>query len=167
MIAMRRRQRSLAPRPRGLRGIAAPVLVREPVLVRVCVALVDNLAIILRLGLMVGALFLIRDLRGVTDDLQPTVAELVPPTSGASATVTVHPERREPPVRNERVEHYLKCTYKDYRDAHFEACVDGPSSVYRKPEPDPDNTGRVWPEEPVRTLRLAHTGKRDMTAEIS
>ena len=42
----------------SFRGIAAPARSREPVLVRLCSAFVNNLSTVLKAGLVVGAVFL-------------------------------------------------------------------------------------------------------------
>jgi len=62
---------------RKFRGIAAPVLVREPLLVRLCTTFVNNLTLILRTGLVMGAVLLVHDLR-ILLDKDPSLIYLSP-----------------------------------------------------------------------------------------
>jgi hypothetical protein len=64
----------------SFRGIAAPALSREPVLVRLCSAFVTNLSIILKAGLVVGAAFFVHDFRVLMDEILPstTVSKPIP-----------------------------------------------------------------------------------------
>ena len=54
-----------------------------------------------------------------------------------------------PPVVNERVRHFLNCTYEAYRREHYETCVESPSDVYKGPPPDDDDTGSILYEQTV------------------
>ena len=52
-----------AKRKRSLGGIFEPMLVREPLFIRLCTAFVDNLGLILRTALVIGALMLVQEFR--------------------------------------------------------------------------------------------------------
>mgnify|MGYP001820449568 CR=1 FL=1 len=136
---------------RGLRGIAAPLLVGEPLFVRLCSAFVENLALILRGAFIVGALLLVRDFGSITDNLSPPVAD-TEPVVAAPAIAAEQPESVEPqePVVSDRVRHFLNCTYEEYRAQNYAECVNEPSGIYRAPEAGPDDTGSLFRQTPVR-----------------
>ena len=139
-------------RRRKFRGIAEPVHVREPLFIRLCAAFVDNLTLILRTALIVGALVLVHDLRTLLDEPAQSVAESAPapppvPYDSAAA-------KPQDPVLSDRVLHALNCTYEDYRNAHFDECVKDRSRIYLRPHADPDDTGHVIYDTPVLYARL-------------
>jgi hypothetical protein len=135
-----------------LRGIAEPVLGREPLLVRTCSAFVNNLTRILQIAFIVGAIFLAQEFRSLTEDLPQAVAEFeTEPTSEPAPVFAPEPQE---PVLTERVKHYLNCTYEDYRITRYDECVEGPSRIYRGPQADPDDMGNVSYELPIRLARL-------------
>ena len=140
------------------RGIAPPVLVREPLLIRLCATFVDNLTLILRTGLVMGTLLLVHDLRILLEEVTQPVAESVPaPAVPIESEAIVTTEVQEP-VLSEGVMHALNCTYEDYRNAHYDECVKDPSRIYLRPHADPDDTGLLIYDAPVLYARLAdHT----------
>ena len=140
-------------RKRKLRGIAEPVLGREPLLLRSCSAFVNNLRLILQIAFIVGAILLAQEFRSFTEELAPTVAEIDPPPANLEIKPIADPGPQEP-VLTERVKHYLNCTYEDYRITHYEECVEAPSRIYRGPQADPDDMGNVSYDAPVLLARL-------------
>jgi len=65
-----------------LRGLAQPGLVRQPILVRACDALVDNLALIRRTALIFGAVLFIGELRESGRDAGDFLASVSGPPAG-------------------------------------------------------------------------------------
>jgi hypothetical protein len=141
-------------RRRKFLGIAPPVLVREPLLVRLCTAFVENLTLILRTAFVVCAVLLVQDLRTLLEEVTQPIAESVP-----TPTVTVEIEaagatEAQEPVLSEGVMHALNCTYEDYRNVHYDECVKDPSGIYQRPQAEPDDTGLVIYATPVLYARL-------------
>ena len=66
------------------RGIAPPVFVREPLLIRLCTAFVDNLTLILRTGLVMGALLLVHDLRILLESRFAALSSAMPVPESAN-----------------------------------------------------------------------------------
>ena len=139
-------------RPFG--GTAAPGIGREPLFVRLCAAFVDNLTMLLRIGYVVGTVFLIQQLDGLigTPDhpkiSSEQVAEELPvkPVEG--------PETDEPPLITDGVRLAYECTFKEFRTAHPDECAI--DSVDRQAEPD--DTGLIFRvDSPVL---YARTGKK-------
>ncbi len=62
-------------RRRKFRGIAPPVLIREPLLVRLCTTFVDNLTLILGTGLVLGAVMMVHDIRILLEEVTQPEAE--------------------------------------------------------------------------------------------
>jgi hypothetical protein len=60
-------------------------------------------------------------------------------------------------VLSDRVLHYLNCTYEDYRAAHYDECVEGPSDIYRKTDADPDDIGMVNRDALILLAQLEDT----------
>jgi hypothetical protein len=58
------------------------------------------------------------------------------------------------PVINDRILHAKNCTIAEYREAHYDDCVDEPSSVYPRPEADPDDIGYLADDSPVMFASL-------------
>ena len=130
-------------RRRIIRGIAEPYFVREPLLVRLCTAFVDNLVLILRTAFVMGALLLVQDLRILFEEAKQPVVEVVPVPTIPVEVVAVDAREVQDPVLSERVRQALNCTYEDYRDAYYDECVKEPSGIYPRPQADPDDTGLV------------------------
>lgn len=115
---------------------------RQPLFIRFCAAFVDNLAMILRVGLVVGGIFLVRELQEFND--KPGAPSHQPePVIAESTPTPVEPIEAEESLLTPGVLHALKCTHKEYRDKHFDECVDDESQVYQRPGADPDDTGYV------------------------
>jgi len=127
-----------------LRGIAQPVLPGEPLVLRLCTAFVDNLALLLRTMLVIGAVVLVQDLRTQVPDSPPAGAALEPaPAATVAAPPSAARAAPDTPLLSDRVKHCMNCTYQDYRAEHFDECVETPSSIYAPPPPDPDDTGML------------------------
>jgi hypothetical protein len=141
-------------RRRNFRGVAEPVFVREPLLVRLCAAFVDNFTLILRTALVIGAVLLVHDLRTVVEKMTQPVAESVPTPAAPVEIEAIGTTEAQEPVLNESVMHALNCTYGDYRNAHYDECVTEPSRIYQRPQADPDDTGLVIYDAPVMYARL-------------
>jgi len=129
---------------RHVRGIADPTLVRAPLLVRSCSAFVNNLTLILKTMFIVASILLARDFRSLSEDMGRHAAE-IEPTLVVIEVETEPAAAPEPdkPVLNERVQHYLNCTYEDYLATHYDECVEGPSKIYRRPQAKPDDIGNI------------------------
>ena len=142
-MAGRRKQR--------LRGIAAPVLPGEPLVIRFCRAFTENLALLLRGAFILGALLLVQEFERLATDIFPSATDVDPvPQAPAVAIEPPAPAEGEPPVLTDRVRHYLNCTYDEYRRQNYAECVEEPSGIYRAPEADPDDTGFLLRQAPVR-----------------
>ena len=118
-------------------------------LIRACTAIVDNLAQVLRVALIVGAIFLVRDLHDFRNEISPEVAVVEP--------VTVIQKIESDPDESlftERVQHFLNCTYEDYRREHYDECTNGQSRIYGPPQADPDDMGNVLYNGPILLARL-------------
>jgi len=137
-----------AKRKRSLGGIFEPMLVSEPLFIRLCAAFVDNLRIILQTAFVIGALLLVRELRIATEDVPAQAADAEPVTSPVSEPG--QPVEQAEPVVTDRVRHYLNCTYEAYRADHYAECVEEPSRVYTSPQPGPDDMGHF--HEPAIVL---------------
>jgi hypothetical protein len=132
------------------RGIAEPVLVREPLLIRLCTAFVDNLTLLLKTAFVFGAVLLIQDLRTLLEDVsQPEPAPAV-----VVETQEIDDSEPRESMLTDSVKSALNCTYQDYRNAHYDECVKEPSRIYVRPQADPDDTGLVIREMPVMYARL-------------
>lgn len=142
-------------RKRKLSGLAEPVLVREPLLVRSCHAIVNNLTSALKVAFILGVIFLAQDFRDFTDELPLPVAEIEPAPTEVEVEIApvAEPDVQEPVV-TERVKHFLNCTYEDYRTTHYDECVEGPSRIYQDPEADADDMGYVAYDAPVLLAHL-------------
>ena len=106
-------------------GIAQPVLAGAPLFVRLCSAFVDNLASLLRVALVFGAILLVRDLRSVPgEDGQPLVEQSTPPAVVEVEATEVEVIEEDEAILNERIKHALNCTYDEYRRVHFDECVE-------------------------------------------
>ncbi len=140
----------------ALRGHVPPSAGRQPLFVRLCEAFVDNLSMILRGLFLLGAMALVQDLRLFSDDIAK------PAEDSSSAVVAVKEQGgdasaetpNEEPVVTDRVKDALACTYKAYRDSHYDECVDdGGSLVYERPVPD--GSRLLIAEKPVQLAALS------------
>jgi len=142
-------------RKKKLQGIAEPALGREPLFVRLCSAFVDNLTLILRTALVTGALFLVQDLSNFYDRVADDAVEAESAQNEAeSESIPLEPIMPDEPVINEGVKHAMNCTYADYRESHYDDCVNEPSAVYPRPEADPDDIGYLADDSPVMFASL-------------
>lgn len=132
-----------------IRGVASPILVREPLVVRLSTAFVENLTLILRTGLILGAVVLVHDLRLLLDEVNQPVAESVPAQAAPDESEVIDVIDTSEPVLSDGVLHALNCTYQDYRDANYDECIKDPSRIYPRPQADPDDTGHVIYDTPV------------------
>jgi hypothetical protein len=119
-----------------IRGVAAPILVREPLFVRLCTAFVENLTLILRTGLILGAVVLVHDLRILLDDVNQPVAESVPAQAAPGESEAIDVTETMEPVLSDGVMHALNCT------------------IYPRPQADPDDTGLIIYDTPVLFAQL-------------
>ena len=111
-----------------------------------------------------GALVLVHDLRTLLDESAQPVAEsapVSPPVPHSS-----DPPKPQEPVLSDGVLHALNCTYEDYRNDHFDECVEDPSRIYLRPNADPDDTGHVIYDTPVLYAHLAPEHLSDAAARI-
>lgn len=140
---------------RRLSGTAAPVLVREPLLLRLCSGFVNNLTLILRTAFIIGAILLAQDFRDFTEELPQSAAEIEPAPAVLDIETEPTPEAEpQEPVLSDRVQHFLNCTYEDYRTTHYDECVEAPSNIYQRPQADPDDIGYIPHDEPIMLARL-------------
>ncbi len=118
---------------------------------RLCVAFVDNLTLILRLAFIAGAFFLASDLRTLPEELNPPVVEVAPvqtnPVNRSAPTPAIE---EDPGWLTSGVKQALNCTYENFRSEHYDECVKEASSIYTRPQADPDDTGYIMYE--TRTL---------------
>lgn len=141
-------------RRNNFRGIAAPVFVHKPLLVRLCTAFVDNLTLILRTAFVIGAVLLVQNLRIMFVEEPQTVAESEPVMDVSIEIDAIGETAAQEPVMSEGVRRALYCTHKNYRNAHYDECVREPSRIYLRPQADPDDTGLVIYDVPVLFARL-------------
>ena len=127
----------------GLRGLAEPFLLREPLFIRLCSAFVDNLAMILRVALVFGGILLIRELHPFFSIPDAPVREPEVAVVDSQPEAETAPEA-EDPVLTPGVLHALNCTHKKYRDEHYDECVKDGSEVYRRPGATPDDAGFIF-----------------------
>ena len=151
---------------RNLRGVVEPFLLGEPLFVRLCSAFVSNLALILRTAFIVGAILLFQEFSDLSADLREPLAEIEPaPVAHEFKIELISEPEPQDPVLTERVQHFLNCTYEDYRSAHFDECVESRSDIYPRPQAEPDESGRVRYDAPVRYARLDGHFGLDQTRE--
>jgi len=144
-------------RKQSYRGAASPVVVREPLLVKACRTFVELLPTILRTGFVLGAVLFLHEFRELSADPARTVV-LDPPLPVAREESGAPPREETPastPVLNDRVRHFLNCTYEEYRREHFDECVEQQSLIYQPPQLGPDETGNALYAWPVRYAGLA------------
>ena len=141
-------------RRRNYHGIAEPVHVREPLLVRLAATFVENLTLMLKTALVVGAVILVHDLRTALKEVPQPVTESVPRSAPPVVIEEIVEIEAQETVLSDGVKHAFNCTFEDYRNAHYDDCVKEPSSIYVRPNADPDNTGLVFYDAPVLYARL-------------
>lgn len=139
------------------RGVASPVVVREPLLVKACRMFVELLPTILRTAFVLGAVLFLHEFRELSADPARTVV-VDPPLPVVQEKAEAMPREdasASMPVLNDRVRHFLNCTYEEYRREHFDECVEQQSLIYRPPQPGPDESGNALYAWPVRYAGLA------------
>lgn len=143
-----------AKRKHNLRGLASPIPDPDPLFIRLCSAFVDNLALLLRTALVIGAVMFVQDLRTSFQHAPSSVAEVpaLPAAADdpAARSQTENPQDSESAL-SEGVLRALNCTYQEFRNAHYDECVDDPSLVYPRPQPSPDESGFL-----LRPPRVLH-----------
>ena len=142
----------VAKQRKRLRGIAQPILVREPLIVRLCTALVDNLTLILRTAFVIASLFLVQELQPRFESADEPVAETQPETD-APEMPRSDPEPQES-FLTDGVQHAFNCTFEKYRNAHYDECVNGESRIYQEPAASEDDSGHVYYASPEMFARL-------------
>ena len=139
------------------RGIAQPVYAREPLLIRLCASLVDNLTLILRTAFVIGSIFLVQELQLIFENGSQSTTESTP-SQIVSADVNVIDEGKVPKTAlSDGVKSALNCTYENYRKTHYDECVKEPSQIYQRPQADPDDMGLVSYDTPTLYARLDNT----------
>lgn len=136
-----------------LKGLAEPLIGGGLLLVRAAAAFVDNLAMILRIAFITGAVFLVGEIREFTAEMSARYPDAAP----APVAVEAPPPEATPaagPVLSDRSLHFLNCTYDEYRRENYASCVEEPSEVYPPPEADPDDRGNAVREAPIRFAAL-------------
>ena len=125
-----------------LRVLTEPYLTREPLFIRFCAAFVDNLAMILRVTLVMGGIFLARELPVL---MQETAVPDDSPANAVASSPDTKPAAAKPneAILSDGVKQAYKCTFEDYRNEHYDACVAEESDIYKRPNADPDDTGFV------------------------
>lgn len=133
------------------RGLAQPSLSGTPLVVRLCEAFVDNLALMLRVALVAGGLFLVQELQllhALPSSPQP---EPVQPVVEQQAT----PEAPSEPWRTEGLARAERCTYRDYWTRHYDECFPEGSEVYPRPETaESDDSSFLFDERDIMFARL-------------
>lgn len=132
----------------------------KPLFISLCEAFVDNLGLILRVALVLGGIAFVQELRDVRDIFSPAADE-------SESARPVAEELQRPPNATEDagepwltdgVKQALRCTHAEYRDRHYDECVQEPSDVYRKPDATTDDDiGFLAREDLVLYARLAPT----------
>ncbi len=138
-----------------LQGNAEPVLRERPLFIRFCEAFVDNLGLILRVALVVGAITFVNQLPDTS----------APESSDVVAIEQDSNEELEVPIEDETwkspgVLHALNCTYTDYREQHYDECVEDSSEVYKRPGADPDDTSFVPRDDLVLYASLSDDARQ-------
>jgi hypothetical protein len=142
-------------RKRQFSGVAAPVSPGLPALVRLCSAFVDSLPTILKIAFIAAALSFAKDFRELATSLRnPVVESESESAEPARAEIHKGETRPEQSVVNDRVKHYLNCTHAEYRNQHYDECVDEPSTIYARPAASPDDTSFVPVDLPFRFAGL-------------
>lgn len=140
---------------RTFRGIAAPVTPGLPAVVRLCSAFVDSLPTLLKVAFIVAAFAFAKDIRDlVAPSVSPVVEVEARPAAPAKSIVPKDVAKPDEPVLNERVVHYLNCTHEQYRNEHYDACVDEPSMIYARPAANPDDSSFIPRDRSFRVARM-------------
>lgn len=138
-------------RKQKFRGSASPLRSREPIFIRLCSTFVDNLTLILRIGFVFGVAFLVHT---IADEFRATPQSSAAQIAEQSATEQSEaPElvtEKEESLLSDRVKLARDCTYREFREAHYEECVESDSAIWH----NPNGSGSVTRESPVRYALL-------------
>lgn len=144
-------------------GLARPTLSREQLFVRACEAFVDGLPIMLRIGLVVGGVYLMGQIDRFIPD--PAATEFVVETAPLAAPEAGDLAQTQPSTLQKesdaRVEHFRLCGYREYRNTHYDECIVDTSVVYPEQPAGDDDTGLVIADLPIRLARLDASGGTD------
>jgi hypothetical protein len=147
----RRKLMAARKRKRRLRGYAAPFLVREPLLLRFCAALVDNLTLILRMTFVFGSIWLVRNILDHYDtgiDGETMIA--AEREAGVAGETDTEVLPKEPTLLIDGVKLALNCTRSEFRNAHYAECKVEDSEIYRRTTPADDERGQLT--QPSQTM---------------
>jgi hypothetical protein len=137
-----------------------------PLFIRLCEAFVDNLGLILRVSLVCGAIVFVQELGDVRERMAPVERDTVPPQA-ATEELPVQPGPTvddDEPWLSDGVRHALNCTHTDYRNRHYDECVQEPSDVYRKPAAEfDDDISFIISDDAVLHARLDREEAPDPT----
>ncbi len=122
----------------NLRGHAEPVWRERPLFIRFCEAFVENLSLILKVALVFGAIAFVQKL---PDSSEPQPTDVIALEEEAREEIEIPTEGED--WKSPGVLHALNCTYTDYREQHYDECVEDSSEVYKRPGADPDDTSFV------------------------
>ena len=141
-------------RANRFRQTAQPTFEQEPLLVRLCAAFVEHLGVILKTTMLFATALFVQELQLLFSDSDSRDGEPVSPTViQTERAAPPQSESADDPVLSEGVLHALNCTYTDYRETHFDECVEEPSAVY--PRPIGDDPGGAWNPDQRRPVLLA------------
>ena len=131
----------------------------QPFFIRLCEAFVDNLGLMLRVALVLGGIAFVHELRDVREIVLPAADESERARPVADEPPPSHATGDDgEPWLTDGVRQALRCTHADYRNRHYDECVQDPSDVYRKPDAAADDDiGFLAREDLVLYARLAPT----------
>jgi hypothetical protein len=129
----------------------------RPLFVPLCEGFVDNVALILRVALACGAIVFVQELGDVRERFAPREHDTAPP----QATAEEPPVQPDPaahddePWLSDGVRHALNYTHTEYRNRHYDECVQEPTDVYRRPAGETeDDIGFIARDDAVLYARL-------------
>ena len=129
----------------------------RPLFIRLCEAFTDNLGLILRIALVCGAIVFVDELGDIREQFAPAGADTAA-IETLPAEPSAEPERASgeaEPWLSDGVRHALNCTHTEYRNRHYDECVQEPSDVYRRPDRNAeDDIGFLAREDLVLYARL-------------
>jgi hypothetical protein len=129
----------------------------RPLFVRLCEGFVDNLALILRVALVCGAIVFVQQLGDVRERFAAREHDTAPPQATAEEP-PVQPDpaaQDDEPWLSDGVRHALNCTHTEYRNRHYDECVQEPSDVYRRPAGETeDDIGFIARDDAALYARL-------------
>ncbi|MDJ0710364.1 MAG: hypothetical protein QNJ14_08245 [Woeseiaceae bacterium] len=147
----------------NLRGYAEPVLRVRPLFIRLCEAFVDNLSLILRIALVMGAISFVDSYFEHRPELSPADENFPEQVVAEDPQTQLEQEPGAEPWLTDGVEHALKCTHTEFRNEHFDECVKEPSEVYTRPGADPDDTSSIVHGNTVLYASLTPSADRTLS----